>query len=393
MKSDYLIGQPRVHEAISHAVADGRLAQAYLFHGPDGVGKKAAALALAQGLLCDQRGRTADVQPCGECLPCTKVLRGLHPDVHVYLPHAKDVSTEAIVERLQLLFENPYRVIDFKRRPSLDDVGVVSSKQVIYHAERIRQIMRDLRFVPVEGAYNVGILVDADRMEPAAANPFLKTLEEPAERTILILTAERTDRMLPTILSRCQHIRFDPLSALDIQQALVARESVGAERAAFIARMADGSYSTALDLLGNEELAARRELALEFIRQSITKNADRITPLVDKISKMGRETVKQIFRLMLNWVRDLVLFEVAGEDAPLVNVDQIESIKRFTSGLPDAHLEQMAGFIEEAARLVERNSHVALVLTVLADALADAMLGNERRRLFEPLDSPAMAAG
>lgn len=363
------------------------MAQSYLFRGPDGTGKRAAALVFAQSLLCEQKDRKGGVA-CGKCLQCTKAQRGLHPDIHVYLPFPNDVRVEDVSERIRLLFENPYRLVDFKRRPSLDDVGKTSSKQVIYQADRIREIMHDLRFVPVEGAYNVGIIVDADRMMPAAANPFLKMLEEPPDRTVLILTAERTDTMLPTILSRCQHIRFDPLPVADIEQALIEREQVESDRASFLARMANGSFTTSLELLDNEDLVARRELALEYIRQSFSKHPDRVLPLIERISKMGREPVKQLMVLMLSWVRDLVLYQAAGDAALLVNIDQTEAIKRFVSGLPNANPDAMASLIEEGTRLIERNSHAGLTLTVLADALADAMRGHDRSRLFEPLDSP-----
>lgn len=366
------------------------MAQSYLFHGPDGVGKRAAALAFAGALLCEQKDRNGGMA-CRKCLACTKAQRGLHPDVHVYVPYPNDAKVEDVSERIRMLFENPYRSVDFKRRPSLDDAGKTSSKQVIYQADRIRSIMHDLQYVPVEGAYSVGIIVDADRMMPAAANPFLKMLEEPPERTVLILTAERTDKMLPTILSRCRHVRFDPLPATTIEEALIGHDRVQPEKAAFVARMAAGSYTNALELLDSDELGARRDLALEFIRQAFSKHPDRVMPLVERISKLGREPVKQLLELMLSWVRDLVLYEAAGEAAPLVNVDQADAIQKFAAGLPDARLDAMVGFIEEASHLIERNSHVTLTLIVLADALADAMRDEDRKQLFEPLDSPAIA--
>lgn len=385
--SNHLIGQPRVQDAIGHAVTSGRMAQSYLFHGPEGTGKRAAAIALAQALLCENSSRNADGVACGKCLSCTKVQRGLHADVHVYLPHPRDTRTEDIAERIQLLFENPYRLVDFKRRPSLDDAGKISRSEVIYYVDYLDAIVKESHFVPVEERYNIGILVDADRMNDTSANKFLKMLEEPPERTVLILTAERTDRMLPTILSRCQHIRFDPLQVADIEHTLTKRERISADRAAFVARMADGSYTNALELLGNDQLAAQRQLALEFIRQSVTRRADKVLPVLEEISKLGRETVGHVFRLMLSWVRDVVLFEAAGDAAPLVNVDQIETVRKFVSVLPNARPDAMVGYIEEAAILVNNNSNVALTLTVLADALADGMNGIDRKRLVEPLDS------
>ncbi len=389
MSATFIIGQPRVQDAIAHAASSGRVAQSYLFHGPDGTGKKAAALAFAQTLLCEQKSGH-DGLACGKCLPCTKAQRGLHPDIHIYLPHPKDTNVSKISERIQRIFVNPYAQVDFKRRPSLDDAGKTSSGMVIYHAGYIESIQREFYHVPVEGTYSIGILVDADFIQTATANKFLKMLEEPPERTILILTAERTDTMLPTILSRCQHVRFDPLMPIDIEQALIEREHVEAQRASFVARMADGSFTAALELLDNEDIGERRALAIEYIRQSFSKHPDRVMPLIEQISKLGREPVKQLMGLMLSWVRDIVLFQAAGAAASLINVDQSEAIQKFVAGLPDADSASMVSHIEAAAQLIERNSHVGLTLTVLSDALSDSMRGNDRAQLFESLDSPAV---
>jgi DNA polymerase-3 subunit delta' len=197
--------------------------------------------------------------------------------------------------------------------------------------------------------------------------------------------------MLPTILSRCQRLRFDPLPPEAIAQALVAREGIEEGRAGFVARMADGSYTQALTLTASDELAARRQLALDFVRQAYTQDPMTLPVLIEQIGKLGREPIKQLLGLMLGWVRDLVLFQVAGERAPLVNVDQAEAVRRFVSGLPDARLEAMAGLVEDAADLVERNVSPVLVLTVLAQVLSAAMRGDGRTRLFRPLAEPLAA--
>ena len=391
MPWDLVIGQDRLTEALGRAVAQERIAGAYLFYGPEGSGKRAAALAFAQALQCEQRGRGGpEDAACGRCLACTKAVRGLHPDVHVYLPQPNDARLDDLTERLQRMYRNPYEVVDFQRRPSLQNAGKTSSKQVIYSADGIRAVMHDLHYVPGEGRYTVGILLDADRMRVEAANAFLKMLEEPGEQVVLVLTATRTDQMLPTILSRCQRLRFDPLPAEAIEQALVAREQVLPDRAAFVARMADGSYSQALALIESEELAERRQLALDFLRKAYGLDPLTLPLQIEQIGKLGREPVKQLFSLMLGWVRDLVLYRVAGADAPLVNVDQAEAIRSFVTRLPDARLEAMTGLIEEAANLVEGNVHTALVLTVLAQALSAAMRGEDRTRLFAPLAEPAV---
>src|SRR5690606_11296350 len=119
----------------------------------------------------------------------------------------------------------------------------------IYHVERIREeITQTMSFRPVEGRYKITIMTDADLLNDSAANAFLKLLEEPTPRSVFILTSRRPDQLLPTILSRCQRVRFDPLAPELIEEALITRKGVDPEFASAVARMADGSYADALDL-------------------------------------------------------------------------------------------------------------------------------------------------
>ncbi|MDX1530535.1 MAG: DNA polymerase III subunit delta' [Rhodothermales bacterium] len=386
----WVLDQRRVVEALGRGLAADRVAHAYLFHGPEGVGKRAAALALAQALECERRG-PGGADACGACPPCQKTARLIHPDVHLYLPQPKDADAEDVAERLARLAENPYAEVDFRRRPTLDDPAKASNKQAIYTVDRVREITRDLRYRPSEGRYKVAVLTDADTMNEASANAFLKGLEEPGPRTVLVLTAARPDRLLPTILSRCQRLRFDALPADVIEAALVEREGMAPEEAALLARMADGSYTRALALAESADLAARRQLVLDYFRAAFTGNADRLSDLVEEAAKVGREGLKDVLALMLRWVRDLVLVRTLGPEAPVVNVDQREAVRRFVDHLPDARLDAMAALVEEARELVERNVNATLVLTVLADALRAAMRGRDRHRLFRPLDEPVAA--
>ena len=381
---EWVIGQERAVETLQRALVSGRVAHAYLFHGPDGVGKRAAALAFAQALEC-QRRAPGEAVPCATCTACQKVARMLHPDVHLYLPQPNDADEEDVGVRLQRLAANPYAEVDFRRRPSLDDPTKSSNKQTIYNVGRVREITHDLRYSPAEGRHKVAVLTDADAMNEASANAFLKGLEEPTAHTVLILTASRPDRLLPTILSRCQRLRFDVLPPDVIEHALVGREALEPERAALLARMADGSYTRALTLSESEDLARQRAHVVAFFRAAFSGSGAALDDLVADLTGLGREGLKGVLHLMLGWVRDLVLARHAGKEAPLVNVH------RFVENLPAARLDAMAELVEHAVELVERNVNPTLVLTVLADALRAAMRGQERRRLFAPLADPVTA--
>lgn len=380
-----VIDQPRVCETLQRAISSQRVAHAYLFHGPDGSGKRAAALAFAQALQCAEGGP----EPCGACSGCRKVQRLIHPDVHVMMPYPRGTDTEDVAARIQRLATHPYAAVDFVRRPSLDDPTKSSNKQVMYHVDRVNDdLRRSMSYKPLEGRYKFVLLLDADLMRPEAANAFLKLLEEPGARTVFVLTTTRPDRLLPTILSRCQRLRFDPLSAEGLAAALHEQDEVPADTAATYARMADGSYTRALDLLENEDLMAHRAMVIDYMRYAYVRDLDKLADLAEDIQRLGRERVKGLLRLLLSWIRDLVLYHTMGGEAPLVNVDQAEAIARFCANLPDADLEAMVALVEDALDLVQRNVQIGLTMMTLAAALGRAMRGNHRGRLYVPLADP-----
>jgi DNA polymerase-3 subunit delta' len=272
------------------------------------------------------------------------------------------------------------------RRPSLADPSETSNQQVYYRIDQVRQdIIQPMSLARGEGAYKVNILIDAEKMREEAANTFLKLLEEPPPQTVFLLTTNRPEQLLPTILSRCQQLRFDPLLPETIEQALVDRENMAPDEASMLSRMADGSYSRALELAENDALMTSRELVLDYFRAAYTQKVESLDSCIQELKSQGRERVKSVLRLMLRWMRDLLLYRTMGEEAPLVNVDQKEAVARFCNNLPDADLEGMVTLVEEAMELAERNVRVALVLTALAQGLARAMRGQEVESLYVPL--------
>jgi DNA polymerase-3 subunit delta' len=384
MAWDHVIGQERAVQALRAAVAGERVAHAYLFHGPEGTGKRAAAIALGQALLCERR-RPGEGGGCGECGACRRVERLAHPDLHVLFPRPKDAEPAEIAARLGLLAENPYTAVDYRRRASLDGKRA-TNRQAIYSLALVdREVRRALALHPVEGRATVAVITDAEAMRDEAANAFLKLLEEPRPHVTLVLTAERPDQLLPTVLSRCQRLRFDPLLPEEIEEALVEREGVERPRAALAARLADGSYTRARTVLEGEDLQELRDRALDLARRAFTLRPSEMPALIEATAGLGREPLKGLLSQLHSWIRDLNLARTLGSDAPLVNVDQAESIRRFLERAPAARLDRMAIFVEEASELLERNAHSALLLSTLAHALNDAMHGRPRSSLFAPL--------
>ncbi|MEM1125851.1 MAG: AAA family ATPase [Bacteroidota bacterium] len=371
-----LIGQARVREALTRAVTTGRVAHAYLFHGPDGTGKRAAALALAQRLQ----------GPAG----ASKVERLIHPDVHLLFPTPSDADARDVAARLQRLAANPYAAIDYVRRPSLEDPTKASNKQALYRVEQINdEVRRTMSLRPLEGRYKITILTDADALRVEAANALLKLLEEPSAQSLFVLTTSRPDRLLPTILSRCQRLRFDVLPAETLEATLIDRDGLTPDRAALFARMADGSYTRALDFLENEDLLAHRQLVIDFMRHAYTQHTAKLAELVEQFGRLSREQVKGVFQLMLRWMRDLVLIQTLGPNAPIVNIDQQVTLVRFCGNLPQADLDALILRTEEALELAARNVQIPLLFIVLAHQLRRAMEGAPTDSLYVPLAHPA----
>jgi DNA polymerase-3 subunit delta' len=389
MQNFWPINQERARGVLRGAVAADRVAHAYLFHGPDGVGKRAVALEFAQALLCESGSGEA----CGRCIHCQKVVRGVHPDLHVLIPQPKDASPEEVGRRLALLFEDPYATVDYARRPVLDDPDKASGKQAGYHIERVHdQLHRAFSFKPVEGSWKIGIVTDADLFGGRSANAFLKLLEEPSARTVFVMTTSRVDHILPTILSRCQRLAFATLPPSEIAGRLVGTTDLTPADAEIVARMSDGSFSRAAELAGNPSLMLMRRSVIEVFRaiwaydgKGRPADRDLLIDLISQHAALGRERVKNILRLMLSWLGDIVVYRATGDSASLVNVDQAEEIRNFSDGIPAADVEAMVALVEEAFDLAARNVNLNLLLTRLYNEIRRAMRGDATEGLYVPL--------
>ena len=376
MSWNTVVGQERVINTLKRTLVSGRIAHAYLFHGPDGVGKRAAAFALGKALQCEA---LIDGDACGVCGPCNKAQKGLHPDIHVWMPTIKDAAHDDIAARLQALALNPYDRVDFQSRPSLDGGPKASNKQVFYSVEMMNTVLRRaMSFHRVEGKYRVAIVLDADKLRKEAANAFLKLLEEPGDNTVFILITERVDHLLPTILSRCQQVRFDSLSVEDISGALVNWHQQAPVTADVLARMADGSLSRALELANTDELTLVRDEVIDFLRQSVGGKADVIVPMVEDMSRKGREHTKFLLLVCLGILRDLMLISDAKCPELIVNVDQIDLFTRFVNNLPNARIPAMIEAVEQTSYMIERNVNTRLALISLSRVLEAAMNGDRQ---------------
>lgn len=336
-----VIGQARAVGFLQRALVTGRVAHAYLFSGPSGVGKRAAALAFAQALNCDMKQRSADScqltaaqDGCGACRACRNIAKGLHPDVQVIEPDGATVKIE-----------------------------------------QIRTLEADAALVPYEAQWKVFVLNSAERMTEQAANALLKTLEEPARGTMFILLTGTVSALLPTIVSRCQIVTFSPLPHGQIE-ALLREKGMESSRARLIASLSRGSIERAFSP-EVASLPATRDLLLEGVGRGLHDGPAALVELAEKLAK-DREKLQQQLEILSAWLRDLMVAKASGRTDWLVNDDRGDAIVRQAEGAPmDAILDGLRAVHAAMDNLV-RNANPRLstedLLLRLREALPSGLL-------------------
>jgi len=311
-----VLGQPRAIEALQAALRGGSVHHAYLFAGPEGVGKELAAVGLAQALTCPEQPEVG----CGTCASCLRVARGLHPDVTWVMPDDERVS-RGLAGRS-----------DFSGTPSRE-----------LRVEQIRGLQERLALRGLESKRKVALIISAQTMNVQAQNAFLKTLEEPPSETTLILVASAMDKLLPTIRSRCGKVHFGPLPVELVAQRVQQERKLDPPTAALAAVMAGGSLGRALrlDLAG---LARRKELLTRF---EALKPDDALGVLRFAEEYGGsREDAEQALALLALWLRDVARTQVGAEG--LANMDMGELARQAAARTHESELHRRLQLIERA---------------------------------------------
>ena len=308
MLSD-LIGNSRLKDVLTKLAAGGRLPHSLLFVGDEGIGKKLFALEMARMLVCRSPN---EGNACGECASCKRADKFVLPK-----PEDKD----------------EYKKVIFGEHP---DVGMVlpSGRNVVVDA--VRDLEREANFRPYEAGARIFIVDEADKMNDAASNALLKTLEEPATTTYIFLITSRPDSLLSTIRSRCQVLRFAPVETSEIESRLLSKGKLEATDAALAARLSNGSVGRALSLDLNK-FRAQREAMLGVVR-SVLLDDDRTAIL--RISERmndaaNKDNYEETLDILQTVIRDVWLVRI-GDEAKVVNADVLTELQEAAkNSVPD----------------------------------------------------------
>jgi DNA polymerase-3 subunit delta' len=321
-----IVGHGPVVELLRQAVRRGRVPQSLIFAGPEGVGKRAVATALAQAVSCPKR---ADGDGCGACSVCVRIAGQRFPDVS-WLDKGDYASIK----------------IDSLREQVLEAIG----------------------YRPFEGPRRIFVINDADDLTVQAQDALLKTLEEPPPSAILILITAYPDTLLATIQSRCRRLRFGLLPDADVARILVARVGVDPAKARRLAFVSGGSVSRAL----SEETGYfddDRDVALGLLRARGANMPERMKAAAafaqHDNKRRARETASSRLTILGSLLRDLAA--VAAADAvPLANADLDDELRRLARTYDPPRLVEAFDAIGRASNALERNASPKIVADWLA---------------------------
>jgi DNA polymerase III subunit delta' len=306
---------------LKKAMEQARIGQAYIFSGPDAIGKKTLALAFAQALNCERADQIHDA--CGLCLSCRKISHGSHPDIHL-------LQTQAQFIRI----------------------------------DEIRSLQAQMTFKPLEGKKRIMILDDADKMNEQAANALLKTLEEPSANNLLLLVTSRPYWLPQTILSRCRHVRFNPLSADIVASFLREKHQMETSKAVLLASLSGGSIGRALESDSEDTMAFRTKLRF------LLNNADRRNPLSLLLlaSYLGQDKkeIAEGLKILNTYFRDALVYKETACNQMVINADDLPSIASMAQRLQGEEILNNIQLVEIAQQALEMNVNKSLTLETMA---------------------------
>jgi len=321
-----ILGQERVVNFLRQALQSEQMPHALLFVGNEGVGKGTTALALAQALNCENRQQDQDA--CGQCRSCRLYATGSHPDFW----QIKPIKSEAAQLQIKI--------------------------------DQIRELRRQVGFRPLAGNWRVVLLKPAETMNEPAANALLKTLEEPPEGNIFILTAPGDRDLLPTIVSRCRRLSFGAIPQAILIQELQRRQNLTREQATLVAAINYGSLGRALkhDLAG---LLAKRDQVIHELKVLQQGSIGKVLQWAAEKGKKGADLDEFIVLARL-WYRDLLALNCRAGSEQLINQDRLTDLLNQQQEIPCVSILERLEILGNLQWQARANLNLELALNIFS---------------------------
>ncbi len=324
-----IVGHSRLLSLLARVIARDSMPPAVLLAGPPGVGKRLAAVAIAQAINClqPQSAKEFERDACGECASCRRIARGMHPDVIVVEP---------------------------------GDMGTIKIEQP-------RDVIDRSHYRPFEGRRRVVIIDEADAAGADAQSALLKTLEEPPSASVFILVSSMPDALLPTVLSRCPRLRFGPLTPNEVASALVQDHGYSEQEARIAAAESDGSIGRALESQ-SEDLSEARDAAQRVLEET-ARNSDPVKrinlarELAEGKGSPAEERNRLAVRLrsLGSLLRDVGIIATRADRAMIANTDLEQPLEKLASSFDAQRSMQAYAAVDRALAALDRNASPKVV--------------------------------
>ena len=315
-----IIGQEKAVDLLLKSLKEDKIFPSYIFMGADGVGKKYTAIEFAKAINC--LNLSNDFEVCEKCSSCNKINKVCSPDLKIIEPIKGSIRIE-----------------------------------------QIRELRREINLKPFENRKKIYIIDHAEAMTLEASNCLLKTIEEPPDYAIMILICSKLDSVLPTIVSRCQLIKFKLIGYLEIMEVVLSNKvEIEKDKAKLISKLAQGSISKALKLISDKEYFKRREKILDYLTLILPGkyNDNLFTNMEQILTEMNK--TEETLDIILFWYYDILLVKELGIQEYIKNIDKLKIIKEKSKVYSREMLIDILDYIEQIQEFMKRNINKHLIL-------------------------------
>lgn len=313
-----IVGQEKAVNILLKSLKEDKVSPSYIFVGSEGVGKKFTAVEFAKTINCLNVNN--NLEACEICNVCNKINKQCCPDLKIIEPIKGSIKIE-----------------------------------------QIRELRREIDLKPFEYRKKIYIIDQAEEMTIEASNCLLKTIEEPPDYAIIILICINTDSILPTIISRCQLIKFRLIDSSKIRKILFNKVNLEESKAELVSKLAQGSIGKAFKLISDKEYFNRREKLLDYLNKVLPEKYDSNFFInIEKIL-MDINNIEEMLEIILLWYRDILIIKELGIKEYIINSDKIEELKEKSRVYSQEMLIDILDYIEQIKEFMKKNINRRLV--------------------------------
>ena len=318
MDYNNIIGHNKAIESLKLSIINKTVSHSYLFQGEDGLGKKMVAYVFAKTLLCKEQKE----EPCNRCVSCVKFHSHNHPDFFPIEP----------------------------------DKGLIKKGQ-------IEEMIKSVSILPFESKRKVFIIDDSHKMNQEGKNALLKTLEEPPSYITIILISSSPNNLLPTILSRCQSVKFYPVKPIEIEDYLIRLYNKSIEEASFVSNFTKGSVGKSIELSTSDKFFQMRDQLIKILDSLIKGDKTKAFSSIPFFNE-NRDNIEEIIDIILYWFRDLLIYKEIGESHLIINKDKLEYLSS-QSFVDFNSINDIIEKVEETKDNIRRNVNYQLSIETM----------------------------